>query len=124
MSEYCEQLPESCPPLNASDITDEIEVFRLVSAIPPSDEDFKSQRALKPNGRFSFSECDARGISVWVDAGKAIEQKRYPKFKNSIVCRVRLHNGAGRIIQCNHSAHRTWWPYKGYEILTRCEATE
>ncbi len=124
MPEYREPLPDSCPPSDAFEVKKAIEVYRLVSSIPPSDEDFKSQRELKPNARFSFSECDACGVSVWVDIHKAIEQKRYPKFKNSIVCKVTLDTGSGRIIQRGHPAHRTWWPYKEYKILTRCEVTK
>jgi len=125
MLEYRETLPASCPPGDAYEIKTDLEVFRLVSKFPPSDNDFDSQRALKPKAVFSFSECDARGVSVWTKMEDVLHAKKLPKFNGnkSVVCKVRLHGGAGRIKQTgSNSSHKTWWPYKEYDIISRCEA--
>lgn len=41
---YREPLPEGCPPDSAEEITVTRKVFRLIRTVPPTDDDFRSQR--------------------------------------------------------------------------------
>ena len=62
---YRESLPENCPPDTADEITSPRLVYRLVRNNPPTDDDFRSQRAEQPDRVFrNISECQARGLSV------------------------------------------------------------
>lgn len=119
--EYRDELPPGCPPDAAEEPTIPIEVFRLVHNNPPTADDFRSQRTEHPTARFTVDECIARGLSVWVEFESARNARRLPKFKNALIARLRLGAGAGRMMQTFRQAHRTWWPYKGYDIAGSCE---
>jgi hypothetical protein len=115
---YREPLPEGCPPDAAEEIATAREVFRLVSGQTVGDDDFRSQRAEKPNAVFRVTECEARGVSVFADRRDADERaRRLPKFKGYFTCRVMLKPGAGRIQQTFRPSHHTWWPFAAFNIL-------
>jgi hypothetical protein len=42
-------------------------------------------------------ECQARGLSVHTKHADSEKMRKLPRLKNSLVCRIRLVNGAGRI---------------------------
>ena len=46
---------------------------------------------------------------------------KLPKLRGRLVCRVRLHAGAGRIQPTGRPSHHTWWPLAAYAILAYCE---
>ena len=115
---YRETLPEGCPPDEADEITAPRIVFRLVWTDPPTDDDFRSQRALKPDRVFrNVSECMARGVSVYLDPSdlKDLMQK-FPHMRGTMVCQVELDRGAG-FIQRTRGSHHTWWPLAEFDIL-------
>ncbi|MCX6973001.1 MAG: hypothetical protein NTZ94_01665 [Verrucomicrobia bacterium] len=120
---YSETLPEGCPPDASVEIDSEMRVFRLVKRFPAKLEDFRSQRAEKPEGVFKgVNECQAWGVSVFTDRVDA-EQKalRLPRFRGFQVCPVRLTAGAGRIQSTFQPSHHTWWPFAKFDILAHCE---
>lgn len=120
---YREPLPEGCPPAAADEVVAPREVFRLVSADPPTEADFQSQRAQNPAGNFSFSECQARGLSVFADPHDAMDRAlKLPKFRGYLTCRVVLKPGAGRVQQTFKPSHHTWWPFAAFDILGDGEA--
>ena len=57
---YREPLPENCPPSEAEEITTARVAFRLVRTTPATLDDFRSQRAEKPEAVFHVTECQAR----------------------------------------------------------------
>ena len=59
---YRESLPRDCPPAASEEIIAERNVFRLVRTEPPTDDDFRSQRAEHPQRVFRVSECRARAF--------------------------------------------------------------
>jgi len=118
---YREPLPEGCPPEAAEEIPAPREVFRLVRGNPPTLNDFKSQRAEKPEAVFKVSECQARGLSVFAERRDAEERAlRLPRFRGCSICRVTLQDGAGRIQQTFQPSHHTWWPLAAFDILAHC----
>ena len=118
---YREPLPEGCPPDAAEEISAPREVFRLVRNTPPTADDFKSQRAEKPNAVFHVSECHARGLSVFADRRDAVEKAlKLPRFRGCLICRVMLQAEAGRIQQTFQPSHHTWWPLAAFDILAHC----
>jgi hypothetical protein len=118
---YLKPLPDNCPPAESEEITAERVVYRLVSANPPKLEDFRSQRAQRPEAVFlGVSECLTRGLSVHTEQSDSEKMRKLPRFRGSLVCRIRLANGAGQIQQTFQPSHHTWWPLAAFEILSHC----
>jgi hypothetical protein len=118
---YKEQLPDQCPPAEAREVAAEMIVFRLISTAQVTQADFMSQRAMRPEANFRAEECIARGLSVWVTHAAAANAQKLPRLRQTIVCRVRLCPGAGKLMQTFKPDHRTWWPFAAYLILNHCE---
>lgn len=117
---YRERLPEGCPPDAAEEIATATEVFRLVRGNPPTLDDFRSQRAEKPEAVFQVSECKARGVSVFADRRDSERALKLPTLRGRLICRLRLEAGAGRIQQTGRPSHHTWWPLAAFDILAHC----
>lgn len=119
---FIEPLPSGCPPATAEVIGPERTVFRLVKAAPPNWDDFKSLRALRPNDEFTFSECQARGLSVFEARADCARLAKLPKMRGWAICTVRLHDGSGSILKTGQRTHHTWWPAASYDILANSQA--
>ena len=88
---------------------------------PPTDSDFRSQRAEKPSYRFrGVTECQVRGLSVFAARQDAERALRLPNLRGCLLCRVQLEAGAGHIQQTGRPSHHTWWPLAAFNILARC----
>ena len=96
-------------------------VYRLVRTNPPTVDDFKSQRAEKPDAVFRTSECIARGLSVHTELADSEKARKLPRLRNELICRLSLETGAGRIQQTGQPSHHTWWPLATFDILRQCE---
>ena len=118
---YREPLPDGCPPDTAEEIIQPRDVFRLVRTDPPTEEDFKSQRAEKPGHTFSgVDECQVRGLSVHTERRDSENALKLPKLRGRLICRLRLGFGAGKILQTGRRSHHTWWPLADYDVLVQC----
>ena len=119
---YREPLPDGCPPAEASEISASRDVYRLVRNWPPTDKDFRSQRAEKPDRQFGgVTECRARGLSVHADPDASRNAAKLPTMRGRQVCRVRLDRGAGHIQQTGRNpSHHTWWPFAAFDIIGNC----
>ena len=117
---YRELLPEQCPPEAAEEITTPREVFRLVRNNSPTLDDFKSQRAEKPDAIFNVTECQARGLSVFTEHRDSERALKLPRLRGCLICQLQLEAGAGRIQQTGRPSHHTWWPLAEFDILAHC----
>ena len=119
---YRELLPDNCPPDEAEEIDEPRVVYRLVRNSPPTDGDFRSQRAERPDRVFrNITECQARGLSVRTDLGSAVELMGLRTMRGRMICEVQLDHEAGRIMQTGEDpGHSTWWPLAEYDILANC----
>ena len=118
---FREVLPEDCPPKGAEEILEARVVFRLTRTNPPTLDDFRSQRAEKPNRDFvGVSECQARGLSVFADFKRATQALKPRRMRRMLICQVQLDRGAGFIMQTGRRNHYTWWPLAGFDILANC----
>ena len=121
MNIYREALPDNCPPTLAEEVSETCVVYRLVGSNPATADDFRSQRAKKPDTVFSnVDECRARGLSVYTIRSDCDETRKLPHFRKYLVCKVSLDIGAGRIQQTGQPSHHTWWPLAGFDILQHC----
>ena len=119
---YREPLPGDCPPDEAEEINAPRLVYRLVWNNPPTDDDFRSQRAEHPEQVFrNITECQARGVSVRTDLDSAMGLMTLRSMRGRMLCEARLDHGAGRIMQTGKDPnHSTWWPLADYGILANC----
>jgi hypothetical protein len=96
-----------------------------VNTNPALLDDFRSKMAAQPELVFRGEfECIARGLSVHTERADSEKMRKLPRFKNTLICRVRLINGAGRIKQTFQPSHHTWWPLAAFDILSHCEVLE
>jgi hypothetical protein len=119
---YRDELPEGCPPDEAEEIATPRDVFRLARTNPPTLDDFRSQRAERPDRVFpGVAECQACGLSTFADR-RDLEAKalKLPSLRGRLICRVRLEAGAGQIQQTGQPSHHTWWPLAAFDILAHC----
>ena len=126
--EYRERLPPGCPPDKAKEIVAPRIVYRLVGSNPPSLDDFRSLRSLNPGLKYpdEFIECLANGVSVYTDieAADGVRQD-VDKLSDTLICRVVLDKGAGRILLTNpETSHCAWRPFAEYAILANCQVIE
>jgi hypothetical protein len=113
---FREPLPEGCPPADAPVVTNEVMVYRLVRTVPPTAEDFRSQRAEHPEKYFS-NECLARGLSVHALRRDSEMAAKLPTLKGRLPCAVRLSRESGHLKQTGKPSHHTWWPFASFDIL-------
>ena len=119
---YREPLPDNCPPDTADEITSRRLVYRLVHNNPPTDGDFQSQRAERPDRIFrDVTECQARGMSVFASRSVAEQLSTSGSLQGTAICQVTLVPGAGRIQPTGRRSHNTWWPLADYDILANCQ---
>ena len=118
---FREHLPEECPPNEAEEIAQVQVVFRLVRTDPPTDSDFFSQRAEKPNNQFNLPECQARGLSVFSEVREAEKLLKLRHLKAMLICQLTLDKGAGYMLRTGHRSHFTWWPLADYHVLNNCQ---
>lgn len=120
---YREELPEGCPPDDATDIVGETVVYRMLDSNPATDKDFDSWRTLNPDSECpdGVCECRARGVSVRNEEAASRRLQKLPKFKNCFIGKLTLDVGAGKIKKTGGRAHYDWWPFANYDILAVCE---
>ena len=119
---YREPLPDDCPPDEAEQITAPRLVYRLVRNNPPTNDDFRSQRAEHLERVFrNITECQARGLSVRTDLDSAVKLTGLRTMRGRKICQVQLNRGAGRIMQSGEDPHHsTWWPLADYDVPANC----
>ena len=118
---FREPLPEKCPPVEATDISSLLTVYRLVESIPPSADDFASHQAKKPHAKYP-NPCKARGLSVLPTIAAAERTKKLPTLRHRtlLICTVRLVKDSGMILR-EGNEHWTWWPFAMCDVLACCE---
>lgn len=120
MQVYREPLPENCPPAQAKEVQQPQVFFRMVKTDPPTNYDFDSARAINPSRKFRMaSECQARGVSLFVEPQQAMALKDI--VKAYLCCEITLSRGAGPILETQHGSHYTWWPLADFDILANCK---
>ena len=119
MDQWCEELPDKCPPDEAFAPTNFV-VYRLCRTSPPLEKDFLSQRAKWPSTVFkNISECILRSISCWNDLSKCLNAAKLPaqKGKQTLVMKLILQQSDGLVLKTlNDPNHYSWWRTKSFKI--------
>ena len=123
---FRDQLPDGCPPKDATVIGQPVGVYRLVQGFPPKDLDFLSSYQEHPekrdDKRSRGQECEFHGLSVFAGLADVENAQRLPTQQGKLICVVHLEDGAGAIKQTGSTkSHRTWWPSEDFDIISHCE---
>lgn len=125
MKEWSEDLPEKCPPHKA--FSPEGHTFyRLVKSKIPSEEDFFSQRKLKPNRKFkNVSECILCSLSVFDDIDSCKNLLRSPLWKGANIYACKLTSSDGVMLKTfKNEHHYSWWKRNSFKIESIYLVTE
>ena len=120
---WAEDLPDNCPPGCAKQPNSE-EFYRLVTSLPPTEQDFWSNRKLYPDREFEVDECRARSLSILKDHSQCIALRKYPTLKNKTAVKLVLPMDAGVIKRTGRKTHYSWWRRAGFDPIPICEAVE
>ena len=118
LNRFREDLPQGCPEsIGGTEIVQARIVYRLVRSVPPTEEDFDSQRERFPDREFNVDECQAVGLSVWDTLEAAGKMQR--RFRGSMrIYKMELGSGSGYIAKTSkHPNHWTWWPYADFDAV-------
>jgi hypothetical protein len=115
--EWAEMLPPNCPPQDARQPNNE-RFFRLVDSLPPTAEDFYSQRRLYPSKQFS-NECRALAVSLFGSYTDCQEKKKLPNLKQKMVVGIVLPPESGVILKTVRT-HYAWWMAKHFDPVPCC----
>ena len=116
--------PQGCPPEQAS--AADGSYYRIVKNDPPEPDDFVSvyhlnrDRAILEIRRGRRSECETKGLSVFMDRDDAIRcAHQYPKIGNRVAT-VALTPKSGKTLQTGgiSESHHTWWKVADFDPLT------
>lgn len=122
-TEWFEQLPEQCPPVDAQPCSGCF--YRIAKGIPTGSEDYFSQRKLQPEKIFvgeGIDECIVRSVSLFASAEEARKRLRLPKFRNNIIVAVDLSPKDGVIKKTFGPHHYSWWRTKSFNYTQIREA--
>ena len=121
---YRESLPEDCPPVDATLTEEGVLFYRLARTDPPTDRDFDSWREQHPGKPLPYriSECRARSVSVFQLQTAIDRLRKLPRFRNQVVCELKLSAQSGKLQQTGQDpAHYSWWPFADFNILGACK---
>lgn len=114
MMQWDEQLPAQCPPGQAEP-PDNGTFYRFISAMPVKEQDFYSQRKLKPLFKFKIDECTARSVSLFNNLEAAKTMLKLPSLQGKKVLEITLPKESGVILQTGiNKNHVSWWRVKGF----------
>lgn len=109
---WIEDLPSQCPPKEAIE-PNNFKVYRLAKKASIDENDFQSQRALKPNRVFNgVNECIARSLSVFNNASKCLNMTKLPPYKKRFkaVLEITLEKEDGLVLKTfKDPNHYSWW---------------
>jgi len=108
-------LPDQCPPAEA--VEDAIaEAYRMVFANPPSEDDFKSKRALGLAIPAGHDECGFASCSLNTEFihAQRLAQLPKPREKGAMVAKVAIPPRWGKWIK-NSKKHIHYWMYDEFD---------
>jgi hypothetical protein len=117
---WAEDLPPNCPPADAIEPVND-PFYRLVGNVPPSDEDFWSQRKLYPLKKFNTTECMACSCSLSSTIDRCVELSKLPALQNKRIVELLLPPKSGLIKKTGVNAdHFSWWRAKDFDPIPIC----
>lgn len=109
MAAWPSYFPVECPPADAR--KDDVWVYRLVSNLPPSLNDFLPAKIEQPERQFKPNEiCAACGVSVFRDVQDLIKKRsRYKPLRAKRIVFGQISKLDGLVLETFDHSHMTWW---------------
>jgi len=105
---WFEQLPEQCPPSDAT--LPSGDYFRLISGDLLVCDDFQSHRMLAPLKVFNVAECVAHSLSVFTDLSACESITKLPIHRGKKIVKINLDSTDGAIKKTGKDkSHFSWW---------------
>jgi hypothetical protein len=118
---WAEELPNGCPPKDAV-VPNNATFFRLVNSLPPTIQDFHSQRKLNPTKTYNTSECRALSCSLYTSKVECSKLLLLPTHLEQKMVKIVLPPSSGVIKKSGNSDfHYSWWRYLDFDPFTCCE---
>ena len=114
--EWFEELPDQCPPAQASNL-EKFVCYRLCEGAQPAEGDFLSHRTLFPKKVFRVPECQARAISVYKEAEDLDSVLKLPAHKHKIKVKITLGQDDGAVMKTGQGSHYSWWRSKRFDLV-------
>jgi len=103
--------PTGCPPGSAAAPSGD--VFRLVRANPPQDDDFVPHIILYPDTDFKKRKCEACGLTVFISRDECRRAgDRIPALRGRLLAVATLNSTHGLLAHTPRQSnphHHTWW---------------
>lgn len=117
---WFEELPKSCPPVDAQ-TSSGISFYRVLDSAKAEDQDFLSYRKLNPDKKFPLDECQVRAVSVYSEISECENLFKFPKFRNKEkhIGEIVLEPIDGVIKNTpnkNSTKHFSWWRSVNFSI--------
>lgn len=123
--EFCEPLPDKCPPHQAEDKAYG-EAWRVVEGSQPGAKDFASHAKKGIPKRPTDSECDHASCSLFTSrttiAGLVTRMPK-TRFKDPHIAKLAIPKGAGLSLENNRS-HVHFWMFASFDPVAAILATE
>lgn len=118
-SGWAKALPPACPKSEPTIIdADDRDVFHLVAADPPTDEDFRSQHELQPDKHFeNVTPCVTRSLSNWSTYAQCDGVRKFKRHKTKKIAKLSLRLDAG-VISVRDDGHVSLWHCKAFDLVT------
>ena len=109
MAMWPNYFPVECPPADARN--DDVWVYRLVTNVPPTLNDFMPTKIEQPEREFKQNEiCAACGVSVFRDVQDAIKKRSlYKPLRAKRIAIGQISKLDGLVLETFAPSHMTWW---------------
>ena len=105
---YFEELPDQCPPADATSLNGVF--YRLVNKNNIVCDDFWSHRKIYPHKIFNVDECRVRSVSIFDNGDDCMKLTKLSLHKEKKVAEVTLNNTSGVAKRTgNEKSHYSWW---------------
>jgi hypothetical protein len=121
--QWHDELPEQCPPQEAV-LPSNMIIYRAVRTLPPTEDDFESQRVMYPKQLFNVDECRARSLSVSTEPTPCEHLIRIPNRPERFVAKIRLTEESGLILKTGKRTHFSWWRARDFDPIAATELPE
>ena len=115
---------ETCPPAHAIE-PQNLSGYRLVTSVPPTENDFASHQMLGKTRPHDVDECKWSSCSLFLEESKLLKATGLPKFKGKWagIVQVNLAQGSGRVVRNLTNGHIDWWRYAGHDAVAASTVT-
>lgn len=116
---WIEQLPDQCPPTDATPPKGEV-FYRFGDSYPPADAEFCPMQLRYSIANFPVDPCIQKAVSIWSDLQTMSRVCKLGENKTRKAFSFVLTSESGRIKKTGRSGHYSWWRLTGFNPVPTC----